>query len=88
MDALDDEDVVLPHLQFLAARMAGASGEVVLRQLHLLATEEGIKLLINQFEVEGIEALVVVFAIGILRRMLAVDEIVVERDLQRPYAVG
>ena len=88
MDALDHEHVVVGHAQPPAVAFAHARLEIVLGQLHLLATEEGVELRVEQGQVEGVEALVVELAVGVERRVGAVHEVVVERNLQRFEAVG
>ena len=88
VDALDDENVVGLHAQLLAALLAASRLEVIFRQLYLLATEERVELVVDELEIEGIDALVVIFALVVLGRVLTVDKIVVERNLQRFDAVG
>ena len=88
MDALDDEYLVVVQTQSATAHLAPACLEVVARQLHLLAVEQGVHLFVQQVEVQGVQVLKVVVAIGLARRLVAVHEVVVERYGDRLDAVG
>ena len=74
---------MIVHLQFLSASLTLSALEVIFRQFHLLATEEGIKLLIDEFQIQGIDALVIIFATLILRSFLPIYKVIIERNLQR-----
>ena len=88
MYALHHENVALTHLHLLTARTALARYEVVTRQLHLLATEQLRKLTVEQLKVESVQRLIVVRTIGVQRCLLAVNEVVVQRDGHGTNAVA
>ena len=51
MNALYHQHIVIVHLQPVAALFTLAALEIILRQFYLLATEQGIKLLVDQIKV-------------------------------------
>lgn len=57
VDSLYHQNIVRLQLQLLSTLHTLARREIVFRQFHLLATEERIKLLVEQIEVQGIDAL-------------------------------
>lgn len=81
MNAFHHKHIIVVHLESLAAFLTLAALEIVLRQFHLLTTEEGIKLVVDFLKVEGIDTLIIIFSILVLRRSLAIDKIVIERNL-------
>lgn len=83
MDAFHYEHVVGQQFQPASALLAASRLEVIARQLNLLARKERVELLVEQRDVERVEALVVVVALVVLRRKLTVDEIIVQRNLHR-----
>ena len=87
MDAFHHQDIVVVHLQLLATLLALARLEIVLRQFHLLATEEGIKLVVDELQVERIDTLIIILAICILWRFLPIHEVIIQGNLQRFQAV-
>lgn len=87
MNAFHHKHIIVVHLESLAALLTLAALEIVLRQFHLLTTEEGIKLVVDLLKVEGIDTLIIIFSILVLRRSLAIDKIVIERNLQRFQSV-
>lgn len=78
MDTFHDQYIVGIHLQALAAGLTLSRLEVILRQLDLLTAEEGVELLVDLLQIEGIDRLIVIVAIGTTRCLLTVDEIIVE----------
>ena len=88
VDALNHEHLVVVESQPASAFLAASCLEVVARKLHFLAVEEGVDLAVQQFQVQGVQMLVVVVSILVARCFLAVYEIVVERDGHRLNAVG
>ena len=78
MYAFDDEHVVGVHPQFLAALHTLARREVIAWQLHLLAIEQCVELLVHKRQVKCPDALEVVVAGLVARCQLPVNEIVVE----------
>ena len=50
--------------------------------------EQGIELCIDEHQIEGINALIVIFSRGILGCFVTVDEVVIETDLQGFDAIG
>ena len=83
MDALDDEDRTLVERQRVVVLHAAARDEVVARDVDALAADQPAQVVVEQFEVDGFERLVVVVAVLVERSLFAVDEIVVERDHHR-----
>ena len=80
MDTLYHEDLVVVQTKAASAHLALTQLEVVTWKLYLLAVEQGVHLLVEQVEVQCVEVLEVIVAIGLARRVFAIDEIVVERD--------
>ena len=66
--------------EFLTALLTGARGEVVAWQFNLLTFEEGCQLLVEQWQVQSMQVLEVVIALLVAWRLVAVEEIVIERD--------
>ena len=88
VDALHDEHVVLVQMQLLPALLAHSCLEVILRQFHLLAPEEGIELLVDERDVQCMDALVVEFSVLVLRCVLTMYEVVVQRNLHGLHTAG
>ena len=80
VDSLDEEHVVAVKAQRAVALYASSEIERVGREVYLLSGEKSTEVGVEQFEVKGVEAFVVVVAGLVEGGMLAVDEIVVERD--------
>ena len=87
MNALYHQHIVIVHLQLVAALFTLSALEIILRQFYLLTTEEGVELLVDQIEIQGIDALIIIFARSILRRFLPIYEIIIERNLERFQSV-
>ena len=87
MDALNHQHIVRLHLQLLSTLHTLARREIIFRQLHLLTTEESVKLLVQQIEIQGIDALKIIFAVVILRRPVSIHKVIVQRNLQRLQSV-
>ena len=87
MNALYHQHIVIIHLQPVATLFTLSALEIILRQFYLLTTEQGIKLLVDQIKVQGIDALIIIFARSILRRFLPIHEIIIERNLERFQSV-
>ena len=81
MDSLNHQHIVRLHLQLLSTLHTLARREIIFRQLHLLATEESVKLLVQQIEIQGIDALKIIFAVVILRRPVSIHKVIVQRNL-------
>ena len=88
VDAFHDENVARAQAQLLSTLLAPARLEVIARQFHLITAEECVELLIDEFHIEGVQAFVVELTFLVAWCPLAVHEVVVERDLDRPQAVG
>ena len=52
----------------------------VARNIDALAAHQAAEVVVEQFEVDGFERFVVILAVGVLRGLFAVHEVVVERD--------
>ena len=87
MDAFDHQYLIALQLQLLAAGLTLACLEIVAWQLHFLATQQGIHLVVEQRDIEGVQVLEVIVAIGITRCEVTVEEIVVEGDADRIDAI-
>ena len=87
MDALDHQHLIVVQLESATALLAASRLEVVARQFHLLAPEEGVHLLVEQRQVQGVQVFVVVVALLVAGRLVAVDEIIIQRDGYRFDAV-
>ena len=80
VDPLDDEDRPLVERQRGVVPRAASGDEVVARDIDAFALHQAAQVVVEQFEVDGFERLVVVVAVLVLRGLLAIDEVVVERD--------
>ena len=87
MYALNEQHLVVCQFFLLARHLSLARLEIIARQLHLLAIDEGVQVIVEQFEVQGIERFVVVFAILVLGCLVAVKEIIIQRYVKRLYPV-
>ena len=87
VDSLYHQHIARLQLQFLSALDALARRKIIFRQIHLLTTEEGIELVVEQVEIQRIDALKIIFSILILRGLIPVHEIIIERNLQRFQSV-
>ena len=80
VDALDDEDRAFVERQRRVVPRAAPRDEVVARDVDALAPDQARQMVVEKLQVDGFERLVVVVAVGVARGLLAVDEVVVERD--------
>ena len=78
MDTLHNQYLLVPQRNTLPGRNRTSLLEIELRQLHLLAGEQIIELGIKQLQVHCLQRLEIIIAVAVLRRMLAVDEIIVQ----------
>ena len=83
MDAFDDQYRPLVELQGVVVPLAGAGNEVVTRNIDALAPFEAFQMVVELFEVDRFECLVVVLSFFVAWRLFAVHEIVVQRDQYR-----
>ena len=74
----DDEHLARSEARGSALVVAFSRLERVGGQHHLLAGDEVVEVFVELVQVEGVDALVVVVALGIAGRVLAVDEVIVE----------
>ena len=88
VDTLYHEHLVALQAEAPAALLAAPGLEVIARELHLLAGKEGVHLTVQQGDVKRVETLEVVVARLVEGRLVAVYEVIVERDAYRAYAVG
>ena len=80
VDAFDDQNRTLVERERGVVPRAAARDEVVARNIDALAAHEPAQMVVEQVEVDGLQRLVVVLPVGVLRGLLAVHEVVVERD--------
>ncbi len=80
VDAFHDQHIVVRQLEVLSFELACARGEVVFRNLDALAGEELFELLVQERNIQRLQALEVVISILVERRVDPVAKIVVERD--------
>src|SRR3712207_8072031 len=59
---------------FRSAQLTATRLEVIFGQLHLLSSEKSLELFVNELQVEGIYALVIVLAIGVFGRFVRSEE--------------
>ena len=83
VDAFDDQYRPLVELQGVVVPLAGAGDEVVTRNIDALAPFEAFQMVVELFEVDRFECLVVVLSVFVAWRLFAVHEIVVQRDQYR-----
>ena len=84
VDALYDQHRVAAYLQLLAVILAFARGEVILRHLHALTLHQPLQVVFHQLVVHSLDVVEVVVAVGQLRRVHAVHEVVVGRERGGP----
>ena len=77
VDALDDEYAVGGELYFLAVPLALTCDEVVLWKFYSFALQQSGDVVLKQMIVYGLDVVEVVVAVGQLRCVEAVDEVVV-----------
>src|SRR3712207_9563390 len=68
---------------FRSAQLTATRLEVIFGQLHLLSSEKSLELFVNELQVEGIYALVIVLAIGVFGRFVAVNEVIIRSEERR-----
>ena len=78
VNAFHHQYLVVVQPQFTSAHLALARLEVIAWQLHLLTPEEGVHLLVEQRQVQGMQVFEVIFAFLVARRLFPVQEVVVE----------
>ena len=83
MNTLYHQYFVTLQLQFFSTPLALAFLKVIARQLYLLASEQCRKLLVKQRQIQGMQVLKIVIALIIFWRLLAVEEIIIQRDTHR-----
>ena len=81
MDAFHHKDAVGIQFKHFAVEERLALDEVESGNLHLFAIEQALQMLVQQRDVERIDALEVVLAVRQLGSAVAADKIVVERKL-------
>ena len=77
VDALDDQDIILAQGEIIAFVLPPAGDKIEPRNLHLLPVQKSQHILIKLLHVDGSERLKIIVPLLILRRVLAVDEIIV-----------
>ena len=82
VDAFHDEDGLGGETQALPAEQALAGGEVVAWQFYLLALKELVEVLLEEVDVDGIEALEVVVAFLVEGCLVAIHVVVVQGDAE------
>ena len=80
VNALDDQHRTVVELQRVVVPLALARDEIVTRHGKALAGEQALQMVVEEFQIDGFERFVVVFAVCVQRGLVAVDEVVVERD--------
>ena len=78
MNAFHYHYVVGSQLEAFAASFTFSQLEIVMGQFHLFATEKRVELLVEQGQVEGIKAFVIILSILAERCFLPVYEVIVE----------
>lgn len=81
--ALDYDNGTLLHFQFIAALHSFSLYEIEAGQFYLLPVQELTHLMVEIIQVQGFETFEIIVSFRISRRMLPVDEVIVQRDLQR-----
>ena len=78
MDAFYHQHLIFVQCQLLTTHHALSCWEIVTRQFHLLAIEELIQLLVEEWQIQGMQMLEVIFALLVEWCLFAIKEIVVE----------
>ena len=87
MNTLHHQHLVALQLQFASTHLALSGMEVIARQFHFLAPHQRIHLIVQQFDVQCMQMLIVVVTAGIARSAFATHEIIVQRNAHRSDAV-
>ena len=88
VNTLDDEDVLRSELHEIALVLGLAGLEVELRHLNSLTVQKLRHLLVEQLDVESLEAFEIIVSVLVARAELAVAVIVVQSDRMRFKTVG
>ena len=88
VNTLNEQNVVRSEFQFIALIHTSPGGEVVSGHLDFLTGNKAVEVGIELLQVEGIERLIVIFAIGVLGSILSVHKVVVEGYLLGHEEVG
>ena len=80
MDTFYHQHFIVVQCQFLTTHHTLSCGEVVTGQLHLLAIEEFGQLLVEEWQVQGMQMLEVIFALLVEWCLFTIEEIVIEGD--------
>ena len=87
VEAFDDDGLAFFQDCRLVVEMAVACDEIEAGQVDFLALVEVIDLLVEERYVDSPQGLEIVAAVGILRRIFAVIEVIVQGNADRPQAV-
>ena len=83
MNPFDDQNMALAHLQRFARIFAAACLKIVTRRLNRSTRQQLDQLFIEQRQVQCVNRLEIVVACGVARRLVAIEEIVVQRNRHR-----
>ena len=81
VNTLNHQHLVALKLQLLATTFAASLLEVITRQLYLFTSKQGCELLIKQRQIQGVQMLEIVVTLLIARRLVTIQEIIIERDI-------
>ncbi len=88
VDALDDENVLIPHGHRAVVVSALAGFKIINGQIHLFAGQKVADIRIEQLQVQGLQAFKIVVAVRIQRRLVPGQEPVVHGQNVRAQSKG
>ena len=80
--------IVFIKMKPFSALFAHTCLKVIFRQIYLFSVEERIELLVDKWDVQCVNALVIQLSVLVFGRFVAVDKVIVERYLYGFDAVG
>ena len=82
------QHIIFLKAQRVATELAFAGLEVVSRHFHLFSFKESLHIVVEEFEVHGVEILEIVFSVFVEWSICTVHEIIVERNHLRTQELG
>ena len=84
MIAFKEDDIIGSDAKLATLENTLATGKIEARKLYLLTSKQSVHLAVEESRIDSLDALEVVLPVGILRRIDAVDEVVVGAYRMRP----
>ena len=88
MNAFDNQHGIFLQLQLVAAIFTAAGAEIVLGHFHFFTCQQTLQMLVEQLQVDSLQAFKVIAAVSLTRRIDTVFIIVIHRNGNRTQAVN